>query len=167
MILSATITLKFTKMRHTLLKRASIAGLFAVYATTLAAQTEPACPAATDVLNVDFAYRDAIAASTGVGAPLDHCRAASLYRYAAMQGHAGAQYGLAAKYINGWGEPRNDVLAYMWTVIALENPVRGHFIHDVGYRAIRILERDMSASQIAAALEATEVCVSSGYADCQ
>jgi TPR repeat protein len=40
--------------------------------------------------------------------------AASWYRKAADQGHAGAQYQLGYMYANGWGVPQDYILAHMW-----------------------------------------------------
>ena len=115
----------------------------------------------------ELAYQEAIKASTGTDADLDHCRAAGLYRWAAERGHAGAQYGLARKYAEGWGEDRDDVLSHMWATMALQNPKPGHFRISVAIKLRRILENDMSQAQINEARARADQCLLTYFQGCE
>ena len=50
--------------------------------------------------------------------PVNYAEAAEWYRRAAEQGYAEAQHKLGMHYAEGWGVPRNYVLAYMWLSLA-------------------------------------------------
>ena len=50
----------------------------------------------------------------GKGVQLDHAKAAALYRKAAEQGHADAQYHLAVSYDDGEGVPQDFKQAVYW-----------------------------------------------------
>jgi TPR repeat protein len=54
----------------------------------------------------------------GKGMPINYAEAAEWYRRAAEQGYAEAQHKLGMHYAEGWGVPRNYVLAYMWLSLA-------------------------------------------------
>jgi len=59
----------------------------------------------------------------GEGVPKDDAEAARLYRLAAEQGEAGAQFILGRMYSNGDGVPEDDVEAVRWWRLAAE---QGH-----------------------------------------
>ena len=55
-----------------------------------------------------------------VGPQSDPAEAAKWYRLAAEQGFARAQHNLGLMYANGTGVPQDDVLAYAWLNLAVE-----------------------------------------------
>ena len=57
----------------------------------------------------------------GIGIPQNYSLAAELYQKAAVQGYAGAQYALGAMYANGEGVLKDNVLAYSWANLAVNN----------------------------------------------
>ena len=64
-------------------------------------------------------YRD------GDGVPEDDAEAVRLFRLAAEQGFALAQFNLGVMYANGEGVPEDDVLAYMWFNVAAAQGYEG------------------------------------------
>ena len=52
------------------------------------------------------------------GVPQNAIAAANWYRRAAGQGHARAQYNLAAHFVAGVGLPENRIQAYKWLLLA-------------------------------------------------
>lgn len=57
----------------------------------------------------------------GQGGPKDYSKAVELYKKAAKQGDARAQYLLGVKYVNGHGLHENKKLAYAWFAIAFNS----------------------------------------------
>ncbi|MGK2959439.1 MAG: tetratricopeptide repeat protein [Acidimicrobiales bacterium] len=54
----------------------------------------------------------------GHGVPQDYAEAVGLYRKAAEQGHARAQYNLGIMYAKGQGVAQDYVQAHMWSNLA-------------------------------------------------
>lgn len=65
----------------------------------------------------------------GRGVEHDYGKAIQLYTKAASQGHAAAQYLLAAVYEEGWGVPKDLITAYMWTKLALPHRAEAMAVH--------------------------------------
>ncbi len=61
----------------------------------------------------------------GDGVPEDDAEAVRLFRLAAEQGFAVAQFNLGVMYANGEGVPEDDVLAYMWFNVAAAQGYEG------------------------------------------
>ena len=78
----------------------------------------------------------------GLGASQDFAEAATWYRRAAENGHAGAQYSLGTMYQNGWGVEADRDEAIRWYRLAA---TRGHVI-----AAARLHEMEGSAAPPAA-----------------
>lgn len=65
----------------------------------------------------------------GRGVEHDYGKAIQLYTKAASQGHAAAQYLLAAMYEEGWGVPKDLITAYMWTKLSLPHRAEAMAVH--------------------------------------
>jgi len=68
------------------------------------------------------------------------------YRKAAEQGHAGALFNFGGRYYNGEGVTKDEVEAYAyWNLIRTTD--------EAARRNVAVLEKNMSAAQIAAGLK--------------
>lgn len=57
----------------------------------------------------------------GRGGPRNYEKAVYWYRLAAIKKDPKAQYYLGVKYFNGHSVPKNDLIAYAWFAVALDN----------------------------------------------
>jgi TPR repeat protein len=71
--------------------------------------------------NLDAQFRIAAMHSLGRGVPPDRAEAIRLYKLCADLGNVKCQSALAFAYGAGHGVPKDDVLSYMWHIIALES----------------------------------------------
>ena len=79
----------------------------------------------------------------GVGVSKDHAKSLSLYKKAALQNHAGAQFGLALMYVNGIGTPKDIIEAERWYRLAIK---QGH-IMAMNNLAYMFSENDMNLDE--------------------
>ncbi|MEP7174306.1 MAG: tetratricopeptide repeat protein [Aestuariivirga sp.] len=71
--------------------------------------------------NLNAEFRIAAMHSLGRGVPIDRAEAIRLYKLCADLGNVRCQQSLAFAYAAGNGVPKDDVLSYMWSIIALES----------------------------------------------
>ena len=83
-----------------------------------------------------------------------------MYRLAAEQGHAPAQYNLALRYDNGEGVLQDNIKAHMWYNIASAN---GHDKAEEWQDEHAYL---MTSADISNAQAMARECMSSGYKKC-
>ena len=83
-----------------------------------------------------------------------------IYRLAADQGYAMAQYNLGVMYGNGRGVVQNYVTAHMWGNIARANG------NDIADELLDDLEQLMSKDQIARAQQRASDCMANQYKNC-
>gem|GEM_PF-1995387 len=57
----------------------------------------------------------------GQGGAKSYKKAILWYRQAAVRSYPEAQYYMGVKYINGHGVPKNEIVAYAWFAVALDN----------------------------------------------
>jgi TPR repeat protein len=96
----------------------------------------------------------------GEGVSQHYAEAQRWYRKAAEQGHVGAQVRLGSMYAIGKGVPASNVAAHMWYNIAGANgngPAR---------ESRDATAEEMTPKEITEAQRRAQVCMSSGYADC-
>lgn len=96
----------------------------------------------------------------GEGVPKNISEAVRLYRLAAEQGHAKAQYNLGVTYNTGEGVPKNLVRAHLWANVAAANG------HEEARSFRDWLEQKMDKVQISDAERKAHTCMTSGYTDC-
>jgi uncharacterized protein len=96
----------------------------------------------------------------GDGVVQDYAEAMKLFRLAAEQGHAKAQYNLGLMYYNGVGVLQNNILSHMWYNIASANGNKksSEWRDEI---ATKMTSADISKAQAMA-----KVCMSSGYKNC-
>ena len=94
-------------------------------------------------------------------APLPAQDTPDLFRQAAEQGHAGAQYALGLMYYTGSGILKDATLAHMWLNIAGANG------SEIAREWRDTIEDDMTATQIARATELARTCMDSDYENCE
>ena len=94
------------------------------------------------------------------GMPRDAVEAARWYHRAAAQGDAQSQYNLGVMYYNGQGVVRSFVFSHMWLTLSAmsgaENAVRNR----------AMLVKQMTAEQIAEALQLARACKQRDFKDC-
>ena len=98
--------------------------------------------------------------SDGRGVPQNYAEAARLYRLAAEQGDALAQYNLGVMYGNGQGLPQNYQLAYMWFSLAAAKGVE---------RAASVRDKaagNMTLEQIGRAQQLSAECFNRNHQGC-
>ena len=96
----------------------------------------------------------------GLGADQDHAEAARWFRAAAEQGNAEGQFYLGLMYANGQGVAQDYVTAHMWLNIAASS---GH--HPSQEMRDRV-SANMTPEAIGEAHRRSQVCIESGYQDC-
>ena len=94
-------------------------------------------------------------------APLPAQDTPDLFRQAAEQGTAGAQYNLGLMYAIGRGVLKDATLAHMWLNIAGANG------SEIAREERDTIEDDMTATQIARATELARTCMDSDYENCE
>ena len=98
--------------------------------------------------------------SDGRGVPQNYAEAARLYRLAAEQGNALAQFNLGVMYGNGQGLPQNYQLAYMWFNLAAGKGIEGA-------ASVRDwVAGNMTPEQIGRAQQLTAECFNRNYQGC-
>ncbi len=102
--------------------------------------------------------------SFNVGVTRNYQEALRLYKLAADQDVAVAQYGLGNMYANGTGVPQDYILAHMWLNLAASSP-KGPF---GGKNATTDLARagKMTPAQISRAQSMAMVCRASNFKTC-
>ena len=108
--------------------------------------------------NLGWMYKE------GRGVPQDDQLAVQWYRKAAEQGNASGQNNLIWMYKEGRGVPKNYVYAYMWMNIAAFG---GAFEQRPLNALQKILEKEMTPSQIQKAKELARACERKQYKDCE
>ena len=83
-----------------------------------------------------------------------------MYKLAAKQGNADAQYNLALGYAHGNGVIQDMVLAHMWFNIAASNG------YEDAKKGIDFLAGQMTSEQIAEAQKLARECIKKNYKDC-
>ena len=96
----------------------------------------------------------------GKGVPMNLSESINWYRQAAVQGHAFSQWQLGQAYAIGPDALRNDVIAYVWLSLAVENG------EDEASGELTALRRRMRQSQIREADTLKARCSSTAYSDC-
>ena len=94
-------------------------------------------------------------------APLPAQDTPDLFRQAAEQGHAMAQFNLGVMYATGRGVLKDAALAHMWHNIAGANG------SEIAREWRDTIEDDMTATEIARATELAPTCMDSDYENCE
>jgi len=98
--------------------------------------------------------------ANGQGVPQDFAEAGRWYRLAAEQGVAVAQSNLGGMYFYGQGVPQDYVTAHMWFNVAVAD---GHSSAADARDAVASL---MSGADLSEAQRRAQMCLKSGYSDC-
>ena len=99
--------------------------------------------------------------AAGQGVPQEPTEAVKLYRQAAQQGYAKAQSALGDIYWKGWGGvPKDTITSHMWHNISSANGL------DFSAQMRDIIQRTMTAQDIAKAQQMASECLSSNYQNC-
>ena len=96
----------------------------------------------------------------GKGVTQDYAEAARWYRLAAEQGNADAQASLGFMYYTSQGVPKDYTTAHMWYNIAAEGGTDG------AAKVRDIVAKQMTAADISEAQRRAQMCVNSGYQEC-
>ena len=96
----------------------------------------------------------------GRGVLQDHKEAAKWWKLAAEQGYVDAQYNLGLLYALGEGVPQDKVYAHMWWNIAASTG------DDSAKKNKKIVEKEMTSSQIEEAQRLARECVKKNYKGC-
>ena len=86
----------------------------------------------------------------GKGVAQDYKQAVKLYRQAAEQGYAEAQYRLGVVYEKGKGVTKNTQTAYMFYLVSLAN-VEDELEREVFEKTVTDMESELTATQIQSA----------------
>ena len=90
----------------------------------------------------------------------DYAEAVKLYRKAAEQGNASAQFILGNMYSNGEGVPQDYVTAYMWYDLA------GSTGNKLGVEYRDKIAKRMTPADVSEAQRRASVCMKSNYKNC-
>ncbi|HHF3077189.1 TPA: tetratricopeptide repeat protein [Vibrio diabolicus] len=104
--------------------------------------------------NLGFMY------GMGEGVIQDYNQAFSWYRKAAEQGFATAQFNLGVMYGEGQGVLQDNKKALMWFHLARKNGSSD------AYSMIKLLVPSMTYTDAQKALDASKICLESGYKKC-
>ncbi|MDW1576616.1 tetratricopeptide repeat protein [Vibrio sp. Vb2880] len=104
--------------------------------------------------NLGFMY------GMGEGVIQDYNQAVSWYRKAAEQGFATAQFNLGVMYGEGQGVLQDNKKALMWFHLARKNGSSD------AYSMIKLLVPSMTYTDAQKALDASKICLESGYKKC-
>ena len=96
----------------------------------------------------------------GQGVPQDYKEAVRWFRIVAEQGNERGQSALANRYFYGQGVIKDIVYAHMWKNIAASNGEADAREH------LKIIEKEMTASQIEEAQRLARECVKKNYKGC-
>lgn len=105
---------------------------------------------AADLGIAEVQYCLGVCYENGNGVEKDYQEAVKWYRKAAEQGNEGAQCNLGFCYDKGRGIIQNKVKAYAWYALSSKNG------DDVGNKNMKILEKELTQSQIEEALKLAE-----------
>ena len=96
----------------------------------------------------------------GSGLTQDYQKAIDLYLSAAKQGDIYSQKALGVMYSNGFGVPKDNVLAYSWFHIASENGFQ------LSQKYKNQIAEDMTPEETAIAQAMAKKCMHSSYINC-